>query len=39
VEKMKRWVLKAHGAEEWQKTVNEAAEEAQALLNSDKRRA
>ena len=36
---MKRGRLKAHRAEEWQKTVDEAAEEAYALLNSDKRRA
>ena len=31
--------LKADQAEEWQKMVNEAAEEAYNLLNSDKRRA
>jgi 16S rRNA U1498 N3-methylase RsmE len=36
---MKRGRLKVHRAEEWQKTVNEAAEQAYALLNSDKRRA
>ncbi len=36
---MKRGRLKVHRAEEWQKTVDEAAEEAFALLHSDKRRA
>ena len=36
---MKRGRSIAHRAEEWQKTVDEAAEEAYALLNSDKRRA
>ena len=36
---MKLGGLKVHLAEEWKKTVDEAAEEAYALLNSDKRRA
>ena len=31
--------LKVDQAEEWKKMVNEAAEEAHNLLNSDKRRA
>jgi hypothetical protein len=31
--------LKGNQAKEWQKMVNEAAEEAYDLLNSDKRRA
>ncbi len=31
--------LKVDQAEEWQKMVNDAAEEAYNLLNSDKRRA
>ena len=36
---MKLVRLKLDQAEEWQKMVNEAAEEAFNLLNSDKRRA
>jgi hypothetical protein len=36
---MKLVGLKVDQAEEWQKMVNEAAEEAYNLLNSDKRRA
>jgi hypothetical protein len=36
---MKLVRLKVGQAEEWQKMVNEAAEEAFNLLNSDKRRA
>jgi hypothetical protein len=36
---MKLVRLKVDQAEEWQKMVNEAAEEAFDLLNSDKRRA
>ena len=36
---MKSVRLKVDQAEEWQKMVNEAAEEAYNLLNSDKRRA
>ena len=36
---MKLVRLKVDQAEEWQKMVNEAAEEAHNLLNSDKRRA
>jgi hypothetical protein len=36
---MKLMRLKVNQAEEWEKMVNEAAEEAHNLLNSDKRRA
>ena len=36
---MKLLRLKVDQAEEWEKMVNEAAEEAHNLLNSDKRRA